>query len=661
VQDTAGRREPPDGPTIDRDTRALPQRMRALVQPRPERERKLLRLSAALLALAIFLVDILSSLEGAVAVLYVVVILLLAHGARSRELVLGVIACTLLTAISYAWSHGMESFSSATVRALVSIAAIAISAQFAFRNRLATETLVSQANMLNLSHDSIFVRDGRDVITFWSNGAEKLYGWSPEEARGQIAHDLLRTVYPVAASAIWTELTETGRWEGELIQHPRTGEAVTVHSRWALQRDERGQPKAVLQTETDVTERNRALVAITESERRYRTIFETSRFGILEEDWSAAKAALDALKVKGVTDVAAHFAQNPDALAAIRGRITISDVNSFMLQLAGAGKREAFPATLDKLLGNADQTLPQALQMLSDGETYFEAETVVVDAQGRSVPVLFGISFPEDGLSYDRVFVFVVDITERKLTQEALMEMQAELAHVVRVSTLGELTASIAHEVNQPLAAIVTNGEAALRWLRRAEPDLGEVDAALQRVVQNGKRAGEVVSRIRSYLKKTASEPAPIELPEIIEEARLLLERELMRNGVMLHLDRPGALPTVIGDRVQVQQVLINLIVNGIQAMQKTSGARKITVSACSADGGMVAIEVRDTGPGIAEADMARLFRPFFTTKQEGMGMGLAICRSIIEAHGGQLTAQTSGSGASFRFTLPASSDEAAT
>jgi PAS domain S-box-containing protein len=255
------------------------------------------------------------------------------------------------------------------------------------------------------------------------------------------------------------------------------------------------------------------------------------------------------------------------------------------------------------------------------------------------------------------------DIDNLRRAEEALQRAQAELAHVTRVATLGELTASIAHEVNQPLAGIVTNGEACLRWLRREQPNLDEALGAVERIIGDGIRAGQVVHRLQALSRK--DEPAwhQLNLNELVEESLPLVAQEMTRRMVTLKLSLSSDLPAVLGDRVQLQQVLINLIINGIQAMAEVTGRRRVvTVSSWLEDAVMVALAVRDSGPGLDPDTSGRLFDAFFTTKPNGMGMGLSICRSIVEAHGGRIWADGAGasgrtSGAVFQLTLPAHRD----
>jgi C4-dicarboxylate-specific signal transduction histidine kinase len=247
------------------------------------------------------------------------------------------------------------------------------------------------------------------------------------------------------------------------------------------------------------------------------------------------------------------------------------------------------------------------------------------------------------------------------------------LAHVARLSTLGELTASITHEINQPLSGLVTNANAGLRWLERDSPNLSEVREAFRRIVRDANRAGDVISRIRALFKKAPAANEPLDLNEAIQEVLALVQTELQRNRVTVRSEFASGLPSVSGDRIQLQQVILNLVVNAIEAMSTIAeGPRELGVSslqvsgaACGSgkhrisgnaqtDSACVQVTVRDTGPGLSSSQLEHVFEPYYTTKSQGMGMGLAISRSIIEAHHGRLWATANlPRGAAFQFTLP--------
>jgi PAS domain S-box len=618
-----------------------------------------MRFCSAILAFAVFLVDVLTPLEGAVAVLYVVAILLAAKTTRRDDIIVTAAACVVLTIAAYLLSHDLRSIASPALRALVSLSAIAITTLLALQNQAATKRLAAQARLLNLSHDMIFVRDRRGVITFWNKAAEEIYGWPAEDAIGRVADELLRTVYRDRRDVIENVLIGTGRWEGRVEQRTKTGETLAVDTRWALQHDRLGKPLDVLETNTDVTDREAAHTALVQSEQRYRRMFDASRIGVVEEDWTGIRTALRSLNVDKA-ELDDYLARNPDFVRQARPLAKITDVNPALQAMAGAGSSSIFLDSVDKLLGESDRTFLGALVAFANGEPFYEGETDLIALDGRRIPVLFTITFPAGADGDRNVLAFVVDITERRQSQDALLAAQAELAHAARVATLGELTASIAHEVNQPLAAIVTSGEAGLRWLRRDVPNFEEVAAAISRIVAEGRRASEIVTRIRAFLKKKPAQEDALEIGEIIEEAAQLVERELSKDDITLMLETKAGLPPVRGDRIQLQQVLVNLMVNAGQAMAGQSGPRIVTVSTGPEDGNRLAITVKDTGPGIPQDDLPRLFEPFFTTKHSGMGMGLAICRTTVESHGGQLSADSMpGSGATFRLTLPVIEEQA--
>ena len=250
----------------------------------------------------------------------------------------------------------------------------------------------------------------------------------------------------------------------------------------------------------------------------------------------------------------------------------------------------------------------------------------------------------------------VMDVTAAKRAEEAVQAAQAELAHVARMTTLGELTAWIAHEVNQPLAGIVTNGTACLQWLGQKNPALDEARSAVTDMISDAQRAGDVILEIRALSRKTAPKRAALDINELIQGVVRLVTREAQAHGASVRLDLAPALPAVVGDRVQLQQVVINLVINAIQAMASvTAGPRELSIRSRQNEAGHVLIEVADSGHGIGSTDADQLFKAFFTTKPAGMGMGLSICRSIIEAHGGNVWAtDNTPSGAVFHFTLPA-------
>jgi len=257
------------------------------------------------------------------------------------------------------------------------------------------------------------------------------------------------------------------------------------------------------------------------------------------------------------------------------------------------------------------------------------------------------------------LFAFV---SRRKRAEEVLRQTRADLAHIQRVTTMGELAASISHEVMQPLAAVVTDSQAALRWLGAHPPDLDEVRQALDRALIGGRRAAEIIGRIRTLIKKEPLRKDALEINKAIVEVIDLTRGEVMKNKVRVQAQLAEGLPLIQGDRVQLQQVILNLIINAVEAMSGVSeGARELLIGTGKDGSGSVLVTVQDSGPGLNPGSCERLFDSFFTTKPGGMGMGLSICRSIVEAHGGRIwTTPNAGPGITLQFTLPINDQAAA-
>ena len=358
-----------------------------------------------------------------------------------------------------------------------------------------------QAALLDLTHDTVFVRDTQDVITFWNRGAQELYGWSAAQAVGRLVHTLLRTRFPVPLEEITQKLRSTGRWEGELIHTRQDNSEVVVASRWSLQRNEASIPIATLETNNDIT---------------------------------------------------AH-----------------------------------------------------------------------------------------------------------KQSQDALLQAQTELARITRVTTLGELAASIAHEVNQPLTAIVADANAALNWLAMEEPNLSVVRETLAAIVKDGERAAEILTRIRGMLTRSSQPFQPCDLGSVVRETLPLVRSEFTRHSVRVEIDLSADLPFVSGDFILLQQVLLNLLVNAAEASREVDPARRVVSvnTLLQKDNARLSsvVEVRDAGVGIREADLPRLFEAFYTTKPLGLGMGLSISSAILERHGGRLWVTANlDHGVTFHFAIPA-------
>jgi PAS domain S-box-containing protein len=408
--------------------------------------------------------------------------------------------------------------------------------------------------------------------------------------------------------------------------------------RWFLfqaepMRDELGNIVKWYGSSTDIEDRKRTEVALRESEQRFRDYAETAsdwlwetgpdhRVTRISENLNAAGIAPS--RLPGITrwDIATDAESEPEKWRLHRATL------------------DAHLPFRDFVYRSASGT-GSAVYIRSSGKPFFDTKGNFLGYRGTGTDITATIRADH--------------------AEQALRKTQAELAHVTRVTMLGEMTASIAHEINQPLAAVVANAEACLRWLDRGTPDLDAARSSVEWIINDGNRASEVIRRVRALVNKADIERVPLDVNDVVGEVIALVQRELTSHQVSLRLELAPGLSVILGDRVQLQQVIINLVMNGVEAMQSVKDRpRELLIRSGQDEARRVLVSVTDCGVGISAEDADRLFNAFFTTKSSGMGMGLSICRSIVEAHGGRLSASgNEGPGATFQFVLPPHREDA--
>jgi PAS domain S-box-containing protein len=628
-------------------------------EPMPVMRGPLLVLLALAAALCVFAIDYLSRLDGAIAVLHVAVILLVAPLGR-RAVILAGLGTALLTVVAFLGGHLAHPSEGALSRLVVSLVAIAITMLLSLRDRSTRTTLGEQARILELSHDTVIIRDRDEAILHWNDGAERLYGWSHQEVLGEPCNTLLRSSFPSAEVA--AALESVGHWSGEVIRTRRDGTRLVLASRWLLRRDPEGRPIGVIESSADVTEQRRADVERHASEERYRTIFEAAGFAIWESDWTSTMA-IATEDAPSDEPLEPWLAERPERVLTAIGNAVIRNGNQAAVELFGATSKEDLVGEnlCGRYLPESTPEFANIIAALAGGAGTAETETRLQTLNGRAADVVLRVTLLPGYEGWSHMLVMAFDVTERNEARARLEQTSAELAHAARVSMLGQLAASIAHEVNQPLTAIINYGKSARRWLARPEPDLAELSECLDKIISNATRAGDVIGRVRSLARKAAPQAGPLDLDDLIEDAIALIQHEARAVDVLIH--RSGmADSAVVGDRIQIQQVLVNLLMNGIQAMCDIEMRKRVLrVSVDASLPGHVRVAVQDCGTGFPDGGATRIFEPFFTTKREGMGMGLSICRSIIEAQGGRIEASNNaGAGATVAFTLPAAEPRAA-
>ena len=406
----------------------------------------------------------------------------------------------------------------------------------------------------------------------------------------------------------------------------------------------------------DITARKKSEEALRNSERRYRHLFQHMPIALWQLNASNVVELFKGLRAEGVTELRPYVDQHPEFLDHAMEGVKIEEVNERMIELFGAHDASEILGPLARFSQMHPDAFLRGLESRFRGETMNQVETKIRTLDGRVVDVLLAATRPELVNDPELSLVGLIDITERVRAQEMLQRVQADFAHAARVTMLGELTASIAHEVNQPLAAIVTNSEVGLRLLKRSEPDLNEIRELIDCVVKDARRAADIIARVRTMATRQAPKQTLLSVDEVIREALLFLRHEVQSHGLAVTHHVDPAAPKVLGDRTQLQQVFVNLTVNAIQAMTQAETTRRtLVIRTTSVDPHMLCCTVEDSGPGINPDHLDHLFDSFFTTKDPGLGLGLAISRSIIEAHGGNIRADNESAfgGARFRFILP--------
>ncbi|MFM0502339.1 PAS domain-containing sensor histidine kinase [Paraburkholderia caffeinilytica] len=356
-----------------------------------------------------------------------------------------------------------------------------------------------------------------------------------------------------------------------------------------------------------------------------------------------------------MTDIDRYFDEHPDAVGELRKLHRFVDANDAAVRLFEADSKEHFMAKAsDMLPANRNSNSAVYRAMFKRG-TACQGERTLVTFSGRKVPIVWRCSLPNDLEGYRRLFFYAFDVTEQKENRDRLEALRAEMARSSRVSLFGELAASILHEISQPLSGVRTSSDAALRWLERDTPEIAEAVRAIRDASRWAKDATEICRKMRGFLGKVPERPVQFDAVEAVDSALFLISPKANSEGISVETNvTPGI--KVFADPLQVQQVLVNLLVNGIHAIDSVPADRRklsISVQADGADATVFAVQ--DSGCGINSETLQSLFQPFFTTKADGMGMGLTIARSIVERHGGRIWAESQpGQHTCFRFALPA-------
>ncbi|SEH10700.1 PAS domain-containing protein [Sphingopyxis sp. YR583] len=400
---------------------------------------------------------------------------------------------------------------------------------------------------------------------------------------------------------------------------------------------------------------DRSYVYLRASEARYRKLVHHMPIALWQVDASHMGRIYNDIRATGVTDFGAYLDEHPELVELAATTVRITDVNRAAVQLLGGGSAIDLMRPVGYLFTVNRSALRNVMIGRFNGQANHEELTRIETFDGRVIDVRMSVTYPKVLAELDVTIFSFEDVTERMGMEAEIRQLQADFTHAARISTLGELTTSIAHEINQPLAAIVTNAETSLRWLSREDPNVEKVKALTTRIAASGRRASDIVQHIRGMASKRQPERVATDLNEIVQESLIFIRHEIESQSIGIVTNFAGALPRTMADRIQLQQVVVNLLINSVQAVEaQRGGRREVCIGTSLTESGALAFTLRDTGPGIPPDDLDRIFEGFFTTKEAGMGIGLAICQSIIAEHGGSITASNHpGGGAQFYFEIP--------
>jgi two-component system, LuxR family, sensor kinase FixL len=391
------------------------------------------------------------------------------------------------------------------------------------------------------------------------------------------------------------------------------------------------------------------------SQKGYCNLISCLPIPVWQIDGRPADGIFDCLRASGITDLATYSDEHPELVDFATEILQVCDVNDDAMLLFGGKCRSEFIGPVRYLFSGTPGAARRVMLAHFSGARNHVEELKVKTFDGRLLDVLLLMTFPVPGERSDTTILAMIDNTARLEAEAKLREIEADFSHAARLSTLGEMTTSIAHEVKQPLAAILMNAQTVLRYLRKAEPNLEKAEQLTYRIVESAQRASDIIGRIRDMAGKRAPTNVLLEFNDVVHQCLVFLRHESEDKNVVIKARLAPNLPPIQGDRIQLQQVIVNLIVNSIQAMNTTPQTqREIHLETSLDENDYVAFSIRDTGTGIPIDHMDQIFGGFFTTKEDGLGIGLAICQSIIKTHGGKIIAANHpDGGAVFRFSIP--------
>lgn len=509
--------------------------------------------------------------------------------------------------------------------------------------------------LFDQASQSIILYDESGTVRGWNRASTELYGWPAATTVGRCLDPLAPARWfplaEVSDAAEWHGIVQRRRMSGAPIEVPlrivRHGSAGFVEFGPVPRRGDAGARPG-----------RPAGEGASEPEGGFGRLLEHMPIPLWQIDARSPGRLFDALRAEGVTDIVRHLARHPELVEFACDTVIVTDVNHAAVRLLG-GNEAQFRNPVRYIFQATPDAATRVMAAHFEGKRNHVEEIRIDSFDGRVIDVLILVTFPQPPDDPATTFLAMIDITDQLRAEAELRRLQTDFAHAARVSTLGELVASIAHEVKQPLTAIITNAAASRRWLSRGA-SLDRVAERIDRIAESAEHANAVIQRIQRMATHRPPLWADLDLNAVVREVLRFVGHEALEKRIALSVDLDPVLPSVRGDRVQLHQVLMNLLINSFQAIEAADGDRRSVAVRSRHVAGWVQVTVTDSGTGILPHDADRIFTSFFTTKEGGMGIGLSICQSIVDAHGGHIEViDRAGPGAEIGFRLPVAAHEA--
>lgn len=513
---------------------------------------------------------------------------------------------------------------------------------------------------LDHGDDCVVVYDGEHRILHWNTVCARLYGWAEVEVLGERLKDIFDS-----DGVDWDAACATGFWQGRVFRTTKVGGRIELDIRVHVSRKAGTivsmiENARLLSTRISIKGHDdwdcRADRASLASERRYRNLIHNIPLPLWQVDAQVVTDLFERLRSAGMTDFSTYAKKTPMFVEFATETALVTGANDSAIAMFNAGSEKELLGPIKYLFSESPDTVMRIIAARFHERRNHVEEMKLRTLDGDHLDALVFVSFPQTPDSPDIALIMMVDVTANRRAERELRKVQSDFAHAARVSALGEMVTTIAHEVRQPLSVIATDADTGTRWLDRDVPNVDKAKSLMARITENAHRANQVISRIQDMTVKRDPVRQPVDINGVIEEALSVVEAESRHCGITIAALLDEGKPSVLGDRVQLQQVVVNLLINAIQSISlshKQNG--EILVETSASGSGFVAVSVSDSGGGIPCEYLDRIFEGFFSTKADGIGIGLAICRSIVEEHGGTIEASNNAAGARFQIALPSS------